>query len=68
VRSAGASQLVRVLTQALNTIPLLLDQYGTDVSSLVAAELALAIVASLACWMPLRRALQADPADILRAT
>jgi ABC-type antimicrobial peptide transport system permease subunit len=40
----------------------------TDVLSLVASELILCCVAFLACLSPARRAMRADPVEILRAT
>ena len=45
----------------------LYDVHPTDVWALAASELVLLLVAFLTCLMPARRAMRADPAEILRA-
>lgn len=56
--SMWASQLVD---------PLIFDQYRVDALTLVVAEAVVALVSVVACWHPARRALSANPADVLRA-
>jgi predicted permease len=47
--------------------PLIFNQYRIDALTLVVSEAIIAGVAIAACWIPVRRALRANPAEVLRA-